>query len=238
MKNSKLVRVGKKLRPVFNSWIAKGSLVGTQPILENDSFPWVEALERASPLIMREFTELVQSAIKIPPLGEISPDHQRIAPDTSWKSFFFHAYGVEIPENCAKAPVTAQLVRGIPGLRSALFSIMEPGGAIPPHDGVTKGMLNLHLGLSVPGSIDDCWISIDAKKYHWQEGKVLIFDDTFIHAVENNTPHLRAILFIQFDRPTQGFGRLAQKVFLFGVRHSAFYKDGLKGLNLWNKKHA
>ncbi|WP_236646541.1 aspartyl/asparaginyl beta-hydroxylase domain-containing protein [Aristophania vespae] len=209
-----LVRLGKKMRPIFNRAIASGSLVSNAPVLDTANFPWVRALEDSYDHILREYKQLLSGEKNLPSLRKLSPDHARIAPDERWKAFFLYGYGTSVPENCAKTPVTAQLVAGIPGLCNALFSIMEPHGVIPPHNGVTKGMLNCHLGISLPKDNENCWIKVSDRKLHWQEGKAFIFDDTYKHTVENNTDDFRAILFLQFERPTRGLGRLAQKIFL------------------------
>ena len=41
-----------------------------------------------------------------------------------------------------------------------MFSVLAPGAKILPHDGVYKGCLRFHLGLSTPNS-DDCFIIIN-----------------------------------------------------------------------------
>lgn len=233
-----LVRVGKALRPWFNGLIAKGSLVPNTSLLDNRLFPWVAALEKAAPLIQKEFQAIMAERNAVPPLRELSPDHERIAPDNRWKSFFLYGYGIRVPENCAKAPITAQLVAGIPSLCSALFSVLEPGGEIPPHNGVTKGMLNAHLGLGVPKDRDNCWIKVADDTLHWDEGRLFIFDDTYRHTVQNNTDEVRGILFIQFERPTRGLGRLMQRIFLGGVKKSAFVKDAQGNIERWNRIQA
>ncbi|MDF7674160.1 aspartyl/asparaginyl beta-hydroxylase domain-containing protein [Acetobacteraceae bacterium ESL0709] len=233
-----LVRVGKKLRPVCNRLIARDSLVSNAAVLDSANFPWLKALEEASDHIIKECQQVLAGRKALPPLRELSPDHKRIAPDESWKSFFLYGYGIKVPENCARAPVTAQLVAGIPGLCNALFSVLDPHGVIPPHYGVTKGMLNCHLGLVIPKDNENCWIMVNGRKLHWQAGKAFVFDDTYQHTVENNTDDIRAILFIQLERPTRGLGRLVQKLFLGGVRHSAFVKDAKMNIERWNQIQA
>ncbi|GBQ06056.1 aspartyl/asparaginyl beta-hydroxylase domain-containing protein [Saccharibacter floricola] len=230
-----LVRMGKKLRPLVNWIIARDSCVPNEPFVKKDLFPWGGALEKAYPLIAEEFRALMEARENVPALRELSPDHRRIAPDQRWKSFFLFGYGLKVPENCAKAPVTAQLVGGIPGLCSALFSILEPGGVIPAHYGVTKGMLNCHMGIDVPKDPKDCWIEIAGQRVAWKNGKAFVFDDTYRHHVRNKTDELRCILFIQFERPTRGLGRMMQKIFLSGVRHSAFVQDVKANMKRWNK---
>ena len=42
---------------------------------------------------------------------------------------------------------------------------------------------------------------INNKKYTWSEGKDILFDDTYIHHVENNTNEIRVVLFLDICRP-------------------------------------
>jgi aspartyl/asparaginyl beta-hydroxylase (cupin superfamily) len=45
---------------------------------------------------------------------------------------------------------TWRIVQKTPGLKTAMFSIFEPGKRLPPHRGRYNGVLRLHLGLRVP----------------------------------------------------------------------------------------
>ena len=49
------------------------------------------------------------------------------------------------------------------------------------------------------------------KKYSWRDGKSIIFDDTNIHYVENNTDEHRIILFCDFDRPMSDIGKMVNQ---------------------------
>ncbi|WP_264806473.1 aspartyl/asparaginyl beta-hydroxylase domain-containing protein, partial [Acetobacter estunensis] len=103
----------------------------------------------------------------------------------------------------------------------------------PQNQGVFR---TLHLGLSIPKDSAKCRIEIGGRKQYWAEGKLFIFDDTYTHCVENDTDEIRGILFIQFERPVSGIGRIAQKIFLMGVRYSAFVKDTKAGIERWNAR--
>ena len=82
-----------------------------------------------------------------------------------------------------------------------MFSILEPGKKIIPHKGPSTGCLRYHLGLKIPKDKENCYITVNDEKYHWEEGKGLIFDDTYIHSVYNNTDEPRIILFVDIERP-------------------------------------
>jgi len=130
--------------------------------------------------------------------------------------------------------LTARLVDQVPGLNSAFFSILTPGAHIPSHRGVTKGLLTCHLGLSVPDGTG-CRMEIDGSVIQWAEGEAVFFDDTYRHEVWNATDQTRIILLIQFERPMRFLARIVSRLFLFGIRRSAFVKDARRNLTTWEE---
>jgi beta-hydroxylase len=78
-----------------------------------------------------------------------------------------------------------------------MFSILEPGSIIPIHAGPFKGCLRYHLGLNCKKG---AFITIDGCKYEWKNGKDVLFDDTFMHEVQNNSDDIRIILFCDIER--------------------------------------
>jgi beta-hydroxylase len=228
-----LFRWGKKIRHKVSAVVARSSLVGDQPTYDPDQFGWIADLEANSGEIRRELEAILAHREAIPPLASISPDHRKIAPPGKWKSFFLHGYGYKVEENCARCPVTTRLIERIPGLNSAFFSILEPGAHIPRHRGVTKAILTAHLGLIIPARRKACRMQVVDEILHWQEGRALVFDDTFHHEVWNDSDALRAVLLIQFRRPVGLIGRLAGEAFLFGIRHSRFVQDARSEIGQW-----
>ena len=69
----------------------------------------------------------------------------------------------------------------------------------------------------------------------WEEGKVLVFDDTDYHEVWNDTDEMRVILLIQFRRPAGWLGRIVGGAFLAAVRRSRFVQDARSSLGNWEK---
>jgi hypothetical protein len=56
------------------------------------------------------------------------------------------------------------------------------------------------LGVVIPGD-KACTLVNGGEKYHWEEGKTVLFDDTYEHIAVNETDHIRAILFLDVMRP-------------------------------------
>ncbi|MBV7485274.1 aspartyl/asparaginyl beta-hydroxylase domain-containing protein [Bordetella sp. BOR01] len=196
--------------------IARASLVGDSPIFDNAAFAWIGALEAHTPAIRDELQVLLQERERLPAFHEISPDVGMITADDQWKTFLFLAYGLRSERNLARCPATARALASIPGLRTAFFSILEPGKRIPLHRGPYNGVLRLHLGLVVPEPRERCWIEVGGQRYAWEEGRAVVFDDLYPHQVHNDTPGLRAVLFVDFERPCRApvrwLNRLVLKV--------------------------
>ena len=230
---SRLFRIGKKLRHKVSAVVARSSRVGDRPVYDSALFPWVAELEARWPEIRLELEKILVRRDAIPPLASISPDHRRIAPPAKWKSFFLQGYGYRVEENIRRCPKTAAAIAAIPGLNSAFFSILDPGTHIPRHRGVTKAILTAHLGLIVPARRESCRMSLDDRILHWEEGRTLVFDDTFHHEVWNDSDQLRAVLLIQFRRPVGLLGRLVGGLFLFGIRRSRFVQDARAQMGQW-----
>jgi len=211
-----LFQVGKELRPKLDAMIMRRSLVPDEPLIDGSVFPWIASLERHWPDIQREAVQI--RTVDIPSLGDISFDHGRIAADRRWRSFFLKGYGYRMGNNFRRAPITSALIDKVPGLVTASFSVLEAGGHIPRHWGMTKGMLTYHLGLKVPQDRDKCRMHVEGPdQLHvlpWEEGRSFVFDDMYNHEVWNETEEDRYILLIQI-----------QNFFLFCVRYSRFVQD-------------
>lgn len=230
-----LYRFGKKMRHRIGAVIARSSRVGDKPVYDPRLFAWTAELESRWPEIRAEVETLLAREEAIPPLADISPDHRRIAPPGKWKSFFLWGYGYRNEENIARCPKTAAAVASIPGLNSAFFSILAPGAHIPRHRGVTKAILTAHLGLIVPKRRSRCRMQVEDEMLRWDEGRMLVFDDTYYHEVWNDTDEQRVILLVQFRRPTGLIGRLVGGLFLAAVRRSRFVQDARSSLGDWEK---
>ncbi len=227
------IRIGVWFQPRVNRIVGRASKVGDRPVHDTGDFPWIALLEANWATIRDEAAAALTDLDAVPPLAAISPDHRRIAPAGRWKSYFLHGYGYRIEENCRRCPATAALIGRVPGLNSAFFSILLPRTHIPVHTGVTKAIMTCHLGVQVPRDAARCRMRVTDLVVGWEEGRALVFDDTYEHEVLNDTDEPRIILLIQFRRPARLWGRILGRLFLGGVRRSRFVQDARRGLAAW-----
>lgn len=181
--------------------VPKYSLVGHSSVFQNEQFPWSNQLEAHWTTIRAELDHILVQTDALPNFQDIMPRQERITQDNGWKTYFFYAFGFIAQKNCDRCPQTWALIKKIPGLQAAFFSILAPGKHIPKHYGKHKGIIRYHLALKVPTPTDQCKIQIDNQIFYWEEGKSLIFDDTFPHEVWNNTQDYRVVLFLDIARP-------------------------------------
>ncbi len=213
--------------------LARYSAVGNPPVFDTALFPWARELERNWRSVRAELDRVLADREGIPPVRAIARDNDKIARDERWRSFLFWGFGQRCDENCSRCPETARLVDNIPGLQMAFFSILSPGAHIPLHIGLSKSMLTAHLALRVPKDSARCTIQVGEEYYHWQEGRVFIFDDMYDHQVWNNTDEDRVVLLMNIKRPERFPGSLIQGAFLGAVRHSPYVKDGTRSIKRW-----
>ncbi len=181
----------------------KYSKFGDPPIYDNSCFPWVSEVESEWKVIREELESVLVRREDLPNFHDIMAEVNTITSDNMWKTYFLAAYGLESEENAKRCPETSRILKKIPGMKTAFFSILSPNKHIPPHKGPYNGVLRYHLGLIVPEPKEQCRIRVHDEIAHWEEGQSIVFDDTFNHQVWNDTPGLRAILFVDFVRPVK-----------------------------------
>jgi beta-hydroxylase len=221
-------RTGKRLMAVMSDVIARQSLVGDAPVLDNRHFPYIEPLTANWQAVREEIREILKHREAVPLFQEVSTDQKRIAKDTSWRTFILYGFGMKAEKNCRQAPVTCALLEKIPNLQTAWFSILAPGYHIPAHRGVSKGIIRGHLGLMVPADREKCRMRVGDAICVWREGEVFVFDDTFEHEVWNDTGEERVILLFDFDRPMRPLGRLLNNGFLRLLKLTSYYREPLR----------
>jgi beta-hydroxylase len=227
------IRLGIALMGVIDKILIRYSPLGDPARFDTSEFPWAAELERNWPLIRQEADDVLRDAKNVPPLRRISRDHDKIAIDDKWRSFFLWGYGIRVDTNCVRCPQTTALVERIPGLQTALFSILAPGTRIPLHNGATKAILTGHLGLRVPRQRQRCYITVDGDGYAWREGELFVFDDMRMHEVLNDTEEYRVVLMMHVTRPLRFPGSVLANGIIAVIRKSPFVKDAHSGLERW-----
>jgi len=122
---------------------------------------------------------------------------------------------------------------------SIIFSTLSPGAVLEPHRGVTKAVLRYHLGLRVPKAFDNCHISLwdengEEFKHSWEAGKDVVFDDNFLHGVQNRTKEPRTVLFLDVQREYNNTKHLDARDRLLHIGNKIVDYNELKQINaLW-----
>lgn len=227
---------GKRLIRALGDYMGRQSLVGDVPVFDAARFPWVAGLESNWAAIRAELDSVLTVRELVPSFHEISPDQKRISKGDNWKTFILYGFGFKSENNCLTCPETVRVLETIDGLQTAWFSILAPGYHIPAHRGVTKGVIRCHLGLKVPERSEDCVMRVDQERCQWQEGKCLVFDDTYEHEIWNNTDEERVVLLLDVDRPMRLPGRLLNKALVSGMRWTAYFQDARKNLVAWDQR--
>lgn len=229
-----------KLLSAFFNWmeglVSRFSLVGDLPIYDNEMFPWVSDVEREWTKIRAELDQVMKRREELPSFHEITSEVKEITHDEHWKTFFLAGYGIKSKENCRRCPETTRILEKIPGMKTAFFSILSPYKRIPPHRGPYNGVLRYHLGLIVPEPKEKCRIRIANEIRHWEEGKSIVFDDTYEHEVWNETPGYRVVLFVDFVRPMRFPFNLLNRLLLFMVRFTPLIQEGRENQMRWEER--
>jgi len=229
-------RSAKKLLADIGAFQVRHALIPDQPVFDNDRFHWAVNLEAHYATIRKELDRVLEYRERLPRLYDIQRDQYRISADDKWKAFVICGWGINTREGARLCPETARIVNDIPGLQSAFFSILEPGAHIPEHRGHVRGLLRGQLALKVPANREDCTIWVEGTPFHWDEGHLFVFDDTYLHEVRNATKEERVVLILHFDRPMDRVGRISHQALLFLIRRSGFVRKGHRNIAKWEKR--
>jgi len=123
--------------------------------------------------------------------------------DTSnWDTIPLRVFGKDQLSHQAQCPFTTSLLQRSPKIRSCIFSFMAPGKVIQPHHGPYHGLIRYQLPLTIPNT-GSAFLTVDGIDHHWEEGKSVLFDETYLHSASNLTDQWRVVMLMDFPRPYQ-----------------------------------
>ncbi|MBV9637173.1 MAG: aspartyl/asparaginyl beta-hydroxylase domain-containing protein [Methylobacteriaceae bacterium] len=214
----------------------KYAKLGNPPVYDTAIFPWVREIEAEWRLIRAELDKVLARKSDLPAFQEISTDVRTISKDAGWKTFFLAGFGLKSDQNIRQCPETWRIAQRIPGLKTVMFSVFEPGKRLPPHRGPYNGFLRLHLGLIVPEPRDKVGIRVGDQVCHWSEGKALVFDDAYEHEAWNETDRTRVVLFVDFLKPLRFPANLVNRVLLRLALFTPFVRESTDNHRAWEKR--
>ena len=176
---------------------------------DRKDFAWAKTLEGQTSRVRAElraildtdapFVPYIQREVRQPVLN---PNPLLDSPN--WGAFYLIKDGKEVAENAARCPEAMAALREVPLCRiadrtpSVLFSLLRPGTRIRPHHGFMNARLICHLPLIIPS---ECGLRVGNETRAWQEGELLVFDDSIEHEAWNLSNELRVVLIFDIWRP-------------------------------------
>ncbi|XP_056154994.1 aspartyl/asparaginyl beta-hydroxylase isoform X2 [Lampris incognitus] len=132
------------------------------------------------------------------------PEEENLREKGDWGQYTLWQQGRKAGDACRSVPKTCSLMERFPestGCKRGQikFSVMQPGTHVWPHTGPTNCRLRMHLGLVIPKH--GCRIRCTNSTREWEEGKVLVFDDSFEHEVWQEADSFRLIFIVDVWHP-------------------------------------
>ena len=171
--------------------------------------PWAARLRAAFPEMRAEALRVLEEDRRLP---NFVASHLRVedyvsgdAEAPSWEAFFFFRHGQRYDANHQRCPHTSRALDSIELCRiedqapEILFSVLKPRSHINAHHGVTNVRLVMHVPLVIP---PDCALNlVDQGEHCWEEGRLVMFDDTYLHEAWNRSEQTRIVLLMDCWNP-------------------------------------
>src|SRR6266436_173918 len=129
------IAVGERVLAPVERFIGRRWCVGDATFFPLERFPWVGHIEDNWMVIREEVERLLEDHAALPNFQDISKDQIEITDDDRWKTFFLYGYGFKAKLGVEMCPQTAALMEQIPGMKTAMFSILSPHKHILDHRG-------------------------------------------------------------------------------------------------------
>ena len=86
-----------------------------------------------------------------------------------------------------------------------------------------------------PDPAEQCWIEVGGQRYSWREGQAVVFDDLYPHQVHNDTDGVRAVLFVDFERPCRAPVRWLNRLVLMAAPFTDEIRRGKVNHDAWER---
>ena len=182
-------------------------LAATQ-FFDTAAFDWVPALEAEAGAIRAELDALLASKAEFRPYIHGDPNRATrlghwLADDPDWSALFLCENGVRNDAAIEACPATWAAMQAVPfpaiaNSPTVMFSLLRPAARIAAHTGMFNTRLVCHLPLVVP---PDCHFRVGNETRQWEQGKLIVFDDTIEHEAWNDSGEDRVVLIFDVWRP-------------------------------------
>lgn len=177
----------------------------SKPLWDPQSVPLGRFLEENYHIFKAELQAIVNDPRDVyEMLRKADGSIESLAPPGSWDAIRIVRYGHWFDGFCSVAPMTCELLRGRPEIAqcpyvNTNYYKLHPGGHLKPHFG-NAPRLTAHLTVIAPEPLKSGF-SVGNERAFWVEGKALIIDDTYPHAVSHWGDQPRYVLASWFCHP-------------------------------------
>ena len=154
-----------------------------------------------------------------------------------WGEINIIRQSVPQPKIVEMLPVTSRVVLSIPDAVTMIHggskvSVIDGGSLVRPHTGCCNSRLRVHFGITIP---DNCGIIVDGEARTWTEVQCMVFDDSFVHSVWQNSTQVRIILIVDIWHPN--LDESAREATLLDEEKLKRYRQVQRMMNdgSWNK---
>jgi aspartyl/asparaginyl beta-hydroxylase (cupin superfamily) len=177
------------------------SRVGLYPGLR--STPWHDPQEfRLARDLEAAADEIAAEARALTGTGFLDEPEGQLVRSGRWSYLPLYVGGQKKLNNCARCPRTVAVIDANRAALSAggivLLSVLDSETSVAPHEGLTNMTMRCHLGVDVP---EGCGLRVGGITRTWEQGRCLVFDDSFTHEVWNRSSRRRIVLIVDVWHP-------------------------------------
>lgn len=183
----------------YNALMYLFSSIPAKPYLDRDRFPELDVFKENWEVIRDEGQKLFEEGYIRDALHNNEAGFGSFF-KKGWTRFYLTWYDGSLPSAVEHCPKTLELLSKVPNVKGAMFTMLPPHSHLNRHRDPYGGSIRYHLGLDTPNSAD-CYINVDGERYAWHNGDDVVFDETYVHWVRNDTDHHRLIFFCDVERP-------------------------------------
>jgi hypothetical protein len=197
----------------FNSGIFPGEL--SQPIWPTDSLPMGKFLEDNHPVFKAELEAIMSDPRDLMSvLMKSDPSREHLGTPGGWDTLRIVRYHHWYDLFCEMAPRTCELIKSRPEISKCKFMNvnyvkLHPGAHLKPHFG-NGPRLSAHLSVIAPEPLG-AGMTVGDRRVLWVEGKAILFDDTYPHAVSHWGKTPRYVMLVWFCHPCDTLNEHGQK---------------------------
>lgn len=161
------------------------------------------AIEQEARILLDDFAGHRQPYLRA--VDTVESDFAQLHGSSRWDSLHLYRAGKPAEADVLQAaPVIHKIIEQLDCTRLGVhpmelfLSVLAPQTVIPPHYGLANTRLTVHLPLIVPG---DCALKVGDEVRESVRGRVLAFDDSYLHEAWNRSTAPRVHLIAEIWRP-------------------------------------